>query len=88
MTIIKTHLTLGRQMINVWTTFTLAVMNLAIDNGGFVLTVVKVQITKGYLTDMRQKLRGYIHSHSGNTDYRSDGSMVVTARRTGYGETQ
>lgn len=48
-------------MINVWTTFTLAVMNLPIDNGGFVLTVIKAHITKGRLTDMRQKAREAIY---------------------------
>lgn len=41
-TIIQTHLTPERQMINVLTTSTLAVMNLATDNSCFVLTVIKI----------------------------------------------
>ena len=41
-------------MTNVLTTSTLAMMSLATDSGFIVLTVVKIQITKGGLTDMRQ----------------------------------
>lgn len=53
-------------------------MILAKDKGCFVSIVTKIEITKGYLTEMKHSLE---ESHIINTDSRSDGSSLPPVER-------
>lgn len=53
-------------------------MILAKENGCFVPIVIKIEITKSYLTDIKPSLE---ESHIINTDNLSDGSRLLPGER-------